>query len=44
MIAESVGLAKTSKRFKWVRAYFDAKARSYAAAKYPADTGGLLPP
>jgi|SRR5271168_4351150 len=43
-IADTVGLAKTGERFKWVRAYFDAKARAYAAAKYPADTGGLLPP
>jgi phenylpyruvate tautomerase PptA (4-oxalocrotonate tautomerase family) len=43
-IADTVGLAKTSERFKWVRAYFDAKARLRAAADYPADTGGLLPP
>jgi hypothetical protein len=26
------------------RAYFDAKARARAAANYPPDTGGLLPP
>jgi phenylpyruvate tautomerase PptA (4-oxalocrotonate tautomerase family) len=43
-IADTVGLAKTSERFKWVRAYFDAKARARAAANYPVDTGGLLPP
>ncbi len=43
-IADTVGLAKTSERFKWVRAYFNAKARARAAADYPADTGGLLPP
>ena len=43
-IADTVGLAKTSERFKWVRAYFDAKARGRAAANYPADTGGLFPP
>jgi phenylpyruvate tautomerase PptA (4-oxalocrotonate tautomerase family) len=43
-IADTVGLGKTGERFKWVRAYFDAKARSRAAANYPADTGGLLPP
>jgi phenylpyruvate tautomerase PptA (4-oxalocrotonate tautomerase family) len=44
MIADSVGLSKSGERFKWVRAYFDAKARARAAANYPADTGGLLPP
>jgi phenylpyruvate tautomerase PptA (4-oxalocrotonate tautomerase family) len=44
MIADAVGLAKSSERFKWVRAYFDAKARARAAANYPLDTGGLLPP
>jgi phenylpyruvate tautomerase PptA (4-oxalocrotonate tautomerase family) len=43
-IADTVGLGKTSERFQWVRAYFDAKARARAAANYPADTGGLLPP
>ena len=43
-IADAVGLSRTGERFKWVRAYFDAKARSYAAAKYPADAGGLLAP
>lgn len=42
-IADSVGLAKGSERFKWVKAYFAAKARQFAAAKYPAGTGGLLP-
>ena len=44
MIADSVGLSKSGERFKWVRAYFDAKARGRAAANYPPDTGGLLPP
>jgi phenylpyruvate tautomerase PptA (4-oxalocrotonate tautomerase family) len=44
MIADTVGLAKAGERFKWVRSYFDAKARAYAAATYPADTSGLLPP
>jgi len=44
MIADTVGLPKSGERFKWVRAYFDAKARARAAANYPADTGGLLPP
>jgi phenylpyruvate tautomerase PptA (4-oxalocrotonate tautomerase family) len=43
-IADTVGLAKNGERFKWVRAYFDAKARARAAADYPPDTGGLLPP
>jgi phenylpyruvate tautomerase PptA (4-oxalocrotonate tautomerase family) len=43
-IADAVGLSRTGERFKWVRAYFDSKARSYAAAKYPADASGLLPP
>ncbi|HTX23797.1 MAG TPA: hypothetical protein VMD03_04005 [Steroidobacteraceae bacterium] len=42
-IADSVGLSKTGERFKWVKAYFAAKARQFAAADYPADTGGLLP-
>jgi len=26
-----------------MKAYFAAKARQFAAAKYPAGTGGLLP-
>jgi phenylpyruvate tautomerase PptA (4-oxalocrotonate tautomerase family) len=43
-IAESVGLAKTGERFKWIVAYFAAKARQFASAGYPPDTGGLLPP
>jgi hypothetical protein len=43
-IADAVGLSKSGERFKWVRAYFDAKARARAAANYPPDTGGLLPP
>jgi hypothetical protein len=42
MIADTVGLPKSGERFKWVRAYFDAKARARAAANYPPDTGGLL--
>jgi phenylpyruvate tautomerase PptA (4-oxalocrotonate tautomerase family) len=41
-IAQSVGLSKTGARFQWVRNYFAAKARQFAAAGYPADTGGLL--
>jgi phenylpyruvate tautomerase PptA (4-oxalocrotonate tautomerase family) len=44
MIADTVGLPKSSERFKWVQAYFDAKARARTAANYPLDTGGLLPP
>lgn len=42
-IADSVGLPKDGPRFKWVQAYFQAKARQFAAAGYPADTGGLPP-
>lgn len=42
-IADSVGLPKTGERYKWVLSYFAAKARQFAAAGYPADTGGLLP-
>jgi len=42
-IADSVGLSKGGERFKWVKAYFAAKARQFAAAGYPADRGGLLP-
>lgn len=41
-IADSVGLPKDGQRFKWVLAYFAAKARQFAAADYPADTGGLF--
>jgi phenylpyruvate tautomerase PptA (4-oxalocrotonate tautomerase family) len=41
-IAESVGLPKDGERFAWVRAYFAAKARQFAAAGYPKDTGGLM--
>ena len=41
-IADTVGLPKNGERFQWVRAYFDAKARQFAAAGYPADVGGLL--
>jgi len=42
-IAASVGLPKDGPRFKWVDSYFQAKARQFASAGYPADTGGLLP-
>jgi len=41
-IADTVGLPKNGERFQWVRAYFDAKARQFGAAGYPADVGGLL--
>ncbi|MGO9688658.1 MAG: 4-oxalocrotonate tautomerase, partial [Syntrophobacteraceae bacterium] len=41
-IAGTVGLPKGGERFQWVQAYFDAKARQFAAAGYPADVGGLL--
>jgi phenylpyruvate tautomerase PptA (4-oxalocrotonate tautomerase family) len=43
-IAASVGLAKDGDRFGWVKAYFGAKARQFADAGYPDDTGGLLAP
>jgi phenylpyruvate tautomerase PptA (4-oxalocrotonate tautomerase family) len=42
-IADTVGLSKTGERFQWSRAYFEAKARQFAAADYPLDTGGLIP-
>jgi phenylpyruvate tautomerase PptA (4-oxalocrotonate tautomerase family) len=42
-IAEAVGQRKDGSRFKWVRSYFEAKARAYASAGYPPDAGGLLP-
>ncbi|MEN4918154.1 tautomerase family protein [Achromobacter spanius] len=42
-IAQTVGLAKDGERYQWVQAYFQAKARQFAAAHYPPDTGGLLP-
>jgi phenylpyruvate tautomerase PptA (4-oxalocrotonate tautomerase family) len=42
-IAGTVGLSKSGERFQWVRAYFAAKARQFAAARYPADVGGLFP-
>lgn len=42
-ISEAVGLPKDGERYAWVRAYFAAKGRQYAAAGYPSDTGGLLP-
>ncbi len=41
-IAGTVGMSREGERFTWVRAYFAAKARQFAAAGYPADTGGLL--
>lgn len=41
-IAGTVGLPKNGERYAWVEAYFAAKARQYAAAGYPVDTGGLL--
>jgi phenylpyruvate tautomerase PptA (4-oxalocrotonate tautomerase family) len=41
-IADNVGLPTDGVRFTWVRDYFDAKARQFASAGYPADTGGLL--
>ena len=43
-IADAVGLPKDGERYAWVRQYFAAKARQFAAAGYPADAGGLLPP
>ncbi len=42
-IATAVGLGRDGDRFPWIQAYFGAKARQFAAAGYPADTGGLLP-
>lgn len=41
-IADTVGLPKDGERFGWVRTYFEAKARQYAAAGYPAGISGLL--
>ena len=41
-IADAVGLPKTGDRFRWLQAYFAAKARQFSTAGYPADTGGLL--
>ena len=43
-IAVAVGQPKEGARFRWVQSYFGAKARAYAAAGYPSDVGGLLPP
>jgi phenylpyruvate tautomerase PptA (4-oxalocrotonate tautomerase family) len=43
-IAKTVGLAEGGERSAWVQEYFDAKKRQFAAAGYPADTGGLLHP
>ncbi|HEY0234376.1 MAG TPA: tautomerase family protein [Afipia sp.] len=42
-IADSVGMSKTGERFAWVRSYYAAKARMFAAFNYPGDLGGLLP-
>jgi phenylpyruvate tautomerase PptA (4-oxalocrotonate tautomerase family) len=42
-IADRVGLSRAGDRFRWVKAYFAAKARQFAAAGYPSDAGGLLP-
>jgi phenylpyruvate tautomerase PptA (4-oxalocrotonate tautomerase family) len=42
-IAGAVGQPKDGERFKWVQSYYEAKARAYASAGYPTDTGGLLP-
>jgi phenylpyruvate tautomerase PptA (4-oxalocrotonate tautomerase family) len=42
-IADAVGLPKSGDRFRWLQAYFAAKARQFRTAAYPADTGGLLP-
>lgn len=41
-IADSVGLPKNGERFRWVQAYFRAKARQFESAGYPAGVGGLL--
>lgn len=41
-IADTVGQPRGGERFQWVRAYFAAKARQFAAAGYPPDTGGLM--
>ena len=43
-IADTVGRPKTGDRFAWVSAYFDAKARQYASAGYPARARGILAP
>ena len=42
-IADVVGLQKTGDRFRWLQAYFAAKARLFGMAAYPTDAGGLLP-
>jgi phenylpyruvate tautomerase PptA (4-oxalocrotonate tautomerase family) len=42
-IAEAVGQPKDGPRFRWVRSYYEAKARGYSSAGYPPDVGGLLP-
>lgn len=41
-ISEAVGLPQDGERHAWIRAYFAAKARQFAAAAYPDDVGGLL--
>ena len=41
-IAKAVGLPANGERFAWVKSYFAAKARQFAAAGYPADVGGLM--
>lgn len=40
-ISDSVGLPKHGERYAWVTAYFQAKARLYAAAGFPSDIGGV---
>lgn len=42
-IASAVGQAADGPRMHWSRAYFAAKARAMTAARFPADTGGMLP-
>ena len=42
-IAKTVGMPADGERMRWSHAYFDAKARQFAAAGYPSDVGGLWP-
>jgi len=42
-IAKTVGMPADGDRMAWSRAYFEAKARQFAAAAYPSDAGGLWP-
>jgi phenylpyruvate tautomerase PptA (4-oxalocrotonate tautomerase family) len=42
-IAKTVGMPADGERMQWSHAYFDAKARQFAAAGYPSDLGGLWP-